>query len=529
MKKCMKNICHILACAALLMLASCNALTLEPDFSTPDYSYKTEDEVETALIGTYNALMGRYNRLYNGPIYTFLSVSDEFYYRSYQPAQDVRIYSFDASDVEIQKLWAGLYQCISRANYLLYYTDKSGLDTDVVKTYVGEAKFLRAYCYFLLVTHFGSVPMPLKPTFSPDSRYFLPQSSIADIYTQIEKDMKEAEATVSDITELSVNERISKTGVQAMLARVYMSMAGEPLEDVDRYQDAADYCEKVISSGKHSLNPVYEKIFINHIQNVSEPKECIWEIAAHGNNLDGSTQAGQLGIENGISCINEDVGYSNGSIRITQKLWDSFMPEGDLRRDWCVASYYYKQRSNDSDEVDKVDWADTKIMERNPGKWRREYEQGSKAKSFNATNFPAIRYADVLLMKAEAINAVRRGPNYEAYMLVNMVRRRAAGLPVDQPSTQVDLEETLNEATFLSVVKKERMAELCFEGVRKLDLVRWGELVENVREMGQTLKEYFPNNSYYLVGANISERNVLFPIPTAEYSMNKSIVQNKGW
>lgn len=521
-----KNIL-IAAASGLLCLSSCS-LDLKPDFTTPEWSYSTEKDVEAALYGTYNALMGRYNRLYNGPIYTYLSISDEFYYRSYQPARDVRIYSLDASEVEIQKLWAGLYQCISRANYLIHYTQQSAPDTDAVKAMVGEAKFLRAYCYFLLVTNFGSVPMPLEPTLSPDSRHFLPQTPTEGIYAQIVKDMKEAEETVHDIGELTTNERISKTGVQAMLARVFMSMAGKPLEDTARYEDAEEYCEKVISSGKHELNPDYSSIFINHITGVCEPKECLWEIAAFGNNLDGTAQAGMLGIENGISCINETVGYSGGSIRISMKLWKSFMGDNDLRRDWCVAPYWYKTVPNTL-EVEKTEWAADKIRERNCGKWRREYETGTKAKSFNATNFPALRYSDVLLMKAEAINARRKGPNYEAYQLVDKVRRRAAGLPVDTPDPTVDLAETLDEAGFLKAVKNERMAELCFEGIRKTDLVRWGELVEDVREMGADLKSYFPNNSYYLVGENISERNVLFPIPVSETSMNKQIIQNKDW
>lgn len=516
--------------AALLGAACLNScsLDLKPDFTTPEYSYKTEEDVESALYGCYNALMGRYNRLYNGPIYTYLSISDEFYYRSYQPAQDVRIYSFDASEIEIQKMWVGLYQCISRANYLIHYAGQSAPDTDEVKAMLGEAKFLRGYCYFLLVTNFGSIPMPLEPTLSPDSRFFLEQTSIEGVYAQIIKDMKEAEEAVYEIDELQTNERISKTGVQAMLARVYMSMAGKPLEETERYADAADYCEKVIKSGKHELNPDYQQIFINHITGVSEPKECLWEIAAFGNNLDGTTQAGMLGIENGISCINETVGYSGGAIRISKKLWDSFMGDSDLRRDWCVASYYYKTVPNTLN-VEKTEWGADKIRERNCGKWRREYETGTKAKSFNATNFPALRYSDVLLMRAEALNAQRKGPNYEAYQLVDQVRRRAAGLPVETPDASVDLPETMDEAAFLAVIKTERMAELCFEGMRKTDLVRWGELVENVKAMGKDLGTYFPNNSYKLVGENISDRNVLFPIPVSEYSMNKNIVQNVGW
>jgi uncharacterized protein (DUF1919 family) len=89
--------------------------------------------------------------------------------------------------------------------------------------------------------------------------------------------MQQAEKLVNDIDDFSYNERISKTGVQAILARVFLKMAGAPLKDVARYKDALDYANKVILSNKHSLNPNYKQIFINHTQDINEKKECIWE------------------------------------------------------------------------------------------------------------------------------------------------------------------------------------------------------------------------------------------------------------
>ena len=511
---------------SVLLCVSCS-LDTTPDFVTPAEAYSTESSVEKALYGVYNALMGQYNRLYTNGIYSYMSISDEFYYISYAASSEMRILAIDASQLEIQRMWEGLYQGISRANYLIGMVEESGLDGEYVAEMVGEAKFLRAYYYYLLVTNWGSVPMPLTPTNSPSTRYFLPQSSINEIYAQIIKDMKDAEATVYDIDEQSSNERISKTGVQAILARVYLSMAGYPLRDVEKNLDVIEYCDKVIDSGKHNLNPDYKQIFINQIQDICESLECIWEVASYGRNLEDKLQAGQLGVENGINCINQEIGYSPGYLRASIYTWQSYDSDSDLRRDWNIAPYRYTQIPGSTD-VEKKYWADGKYWERNCGKWRREYENGSKARSYTSTNFPVIRYSDVLLMKAEAINEVKHGPTDEAYELVNMVRRRGYGLPVNVPAS-CDLPSGLNYSTFTEAIRKERLAELCFEAVRKPDLQRWGIYVESVQKMGNALRVYFPGNTYYRVGENCSERNRLFPIPTSEFSLNKNIVQNNGW
>lgn len=516
----------ILFVSFLLALHSCS-LNTKPDFVTPEEAYTREASVEQALYGVYNALMGQYSRLYTNGIYSYMSISDEFYFISYAATSEMRILSIDASQLEIQRMWEGLYQGISRANYLITMVENSGLEGEKVSEMVGEAKFLRGYYYYLLVTNWGAVPMPLKPTTTPATSNFLPQSSIADIYAQIIKDMKDAEESVYSIDEQSTNERISRTGVQAVLARVYMSMAGYPLKDVEKNLDAIEYCDKVIESGQHSLNPNYQQIFINQIQDICEPRECIWEVASYGQNLGDKLQAGQLGVENGISCINEEIGYSPGYLRASIYTWQSYDSDADLRRDWNIAPYRYTQITGTTD-VEKKYWDDGKYWERNCGKWRREYEVGSKARSYTSTNFPVIRYADVLLMKAEALNEARHGPTTEAYELVNMVRRRGYGYDIHTPA-DCDLPEGLTYSGFTDAIRKERLAELCFEAVRKPDLLRWGIYVESVQKMGRALRAYFPSNTYYRVGENCTDRNVLFPIPTSELSLNKNIVQNKGW
>lgn len=524
-----------------LLASSCsNILDKEPDFVSPDYYYNTESEMLQALNGVYNRLIDTNGRMYSKGLFSLFVLSDESFYTSSFNNTNIRAGVVDAAHLDIGRFWEVLYEGVNRANLLLYGVDGKELNTDVMKAAKGEALFLRGYYYFLLTSFFGEVPLKLTPTLSANDRY-LAKSPLADIYKQIVKDMQEAEELVLDIETLGHNERISKTGVQAVLARVFLKMAGEPLKDETRFEDALEYANKVITSGRHELNPDYTQIFINHSQDINDSKECIWEVGMYGNKIGTVDLAGSLGVENGILCRDESIGYSGGPMNASKRLYDSY-GEGDLRRDWNVAPFVYREveenRVNEeTQEVEvvkvtkKVNYSATQIYNRNPGKWRREYETGQKARLFNSTNFPVIRYSDVLLMKAEAENEVNNGPTDEAYDAINQVRRRAYGKPVHTADAEADLPENLAKTDFREEVKKERFRELCFEGMRKLDLIRWGEYVATMKAFGTEIATTAPTAFRYAsrVGENTTDRNVLFPIPNTEITVNKLMTQNEGW
>lgn len=513
------------AIAATMLLGSCDFLEKEPDFLTPESYYKTPEQIEAALNGVYNRLIDPNGRMYSKGLYSFFSISDEFFYKNIS-INNIRVMQFDAGSLDIGRFWEALYEGVNRSNYLLEYMNEDALDTPEKKALKGEALFLRGYYYYLLTSYFGEVPLKLSPTESP---YEKPQGKAAlpQIYASIENDMKAAEELVLDISELGTNERVSKTAVQAVLARVYLKMAGYPLLDKSKYSDALTYADKVIASGYHTLNQDYSKIFINHSQDINDPNECIWEIGMYGNKIGTVDLAGSVGVENGILCRDIKVGYSGGAIQITKRLYDAF-EEGDLRRDWCIAPYSFV--IDDNGVTSKKYFTDKQIYNRNPGKWRREYEKGEKAQLYNSTNFPIIRYSDVLLMKAEAINAIKHGPDAEAYEALNQVRRRAWGLPVNLASDICDIRNIGGEEDFLTAVQNERFREFCFEGQRKLDLIRWGIYVSTMNEYGREAAAdggsfAYAGNS----GKNVTARNVVFPIPNTELTVNKLMTQNTGW
>jgi len=521
----MKRIFIFSICIACLTSSCSKLLDKEPDFVTTEKYFRNESELMTSLNGVYNRLIDTYGRMYSRGLFSYLVVSDEAYFKNIS-INNIRVMVMDAADLDITRLWETLYEGINRANLLLENVDRVEMDITKRNAIKGEALFMRGYYYYILTDFFGKVPLKLSSTQSPNDPYPA-QATLAALYTQIVKDMQEAENLVHE-SGVVPNERVCKTAVQAVLARVFLKMAGQPLNDHARYQNVIEYTDKVIASGKHQLNSNYKQIFINHSQDINEPKECLWEVGMFGNKIGNIDQAGMVGIENGIECPDERIGYSGGAMRITAKLYDLFGQKDTMRRDWSISPYRFVTTAG---VTQKQYYNAAQLYERNPGKWRREYETGTKVRSANSTNFPIIRYSDVLLMKAEAENEVNESPTTAAYEAINQVRRRAFGKALNEVNGDSDAPIGMDKIAFLDYIRDERLREFCFEGIRRHDLIRWGIYVPTMNALGRDISVNAPAPHRYggNAGLNTTERNVLFPIPNTELTINKQIVQNPGW
>ncbi|WP_343304023.1 RagB/SusD family nutrient uptake outer membrane protein [Chitinophaga niabensis] len=512
------------------MLSACNKFleTKPEDFVTPDNYYNTEADLDRALNGVYNRLVDNFGRMYSRGLFSFLSISDEFFYKNIT-ITNLKVMDFDAGQLDVGKLWEVAYQGIDRANILLENVDKPKMDETRRKAIKGEALFLRAYFYFVLVDNFGGVPLKLVSTKNPLEKY-LPRASVADVYASIVNDMKAADTLVSDISSYAYNERVTKTAVEGVLARVYLTMAGEPLKDVAKYNDALIYADKVINSGKHSLTSDYSRIFINHSENKYDLQECIWEIGMYGNQLGNTQLAGAVGIENGVECTDDKIGYSTGPLKITARMFGLYAAT-DLRRDWAIAPYKYVTNAT-TGVTTKTPYTAAQIYDRTVGKWRREYETITpKNRNYNSTNFPVLRYSDVLLMKAEAETQVSGAPTAAAYDAINKVRRRGYGKPINTPDATVDAPAGLGKADFLTFLQDERARELAFEGLRKHDLIRWGLYLSKMQSLAVDISTNAPSGFRYGANAakNITARNLVFPIPNTEITVNHLVTQNPNW
>lgn len=514
---------------AIVLLGSCNKFldTKPTDSITPENYYKTQSDLDRALAAVYDRLGDR--RVYGSALYGYLCFSDEFFLKGQTTGYMSN--TIDASMLELNRCWEAVYTGIERANMLLDNLDKAAVSDSAKNEVKGQALFLRGFYYFVLADNFGSVPLKLTSTKSPVEPP-LPRAPIADIYAQIIKDMKEAEGLTRTITSYGYNGRISKTAVQGMLARVYLTMAGYPLLDEAKYEDARAYADKVMKSDEHALNTSFQQIFINQAQDKYDTKECLWEVEYYGNNQEIIREGGYLGSWLGVYCPNIDTGFAYDYVHTTGKLYNAY-ENGDARRDWTIAPYrFVATGSGTSAPVTRTAWTATQIYERSAGKWRREYEVFKpKSQDFTSINFPMLRYSDVLLMFAEAENHIN-GPTEAAYKAVNMVRRRGFQKPIATPDPTADLPAGLSNVDFLEAIKKERFCELAFEGIRKHDLLRWGTYVNTMQALVTDYQATMPSTlsaPAISQASRITARSILFPIPNSEISVNPYITQNPGW
>jgi len=591
-------------------------------FITPVNYYETSDELQTALNGVYDELGS--NGLY-AVYYGFdLNIStDESCTRATGVPTEV-YYTYNASDAAVTGFWQSCYFGIARANLLLANINKPTMDATARGVIQGQALFLRAYYYFLLVSNFGDVPLVLQPTTSL-TNVNIARTPAKQVYAQILTDMTTAEGLLQtqQASTIGYGGKISQTAVDGILARVCLTMAGYPLNDATKYKDALTWATKVVSSGEHALNPDYTQIFKNYEEDKYDVKESIWEVEFYGNNIGSSEGGNILGNYIGISCADPTIGSSAGWTTVSLELFNNYgvdatsttTPQAslDLRRDWNCANYSW---GSTVPGVKSAPITNPWLMY--AGKYRREYEVVTpKAKNTTPCNYPLLRYADVLLMQAEAENQVN-GPDALAYSDINQVRKRgwgilngnivksivvtnggsgyttaptvtitggggsgatatatisggkvtgvvltsrgtlsgpyftsaptitfsggagtaAAATATITSSTDANLTPNLTQGQFQQAIRDERARELCYENLRRSDLIRWGNFVNNMKDfLAYALANGVPNTlggqptatGPSTAAADISGRNVLLPIPQYDISLNNLLTQNPGY
>jgi hypothetical protein len=246
--------------------------------------------------------------------------------------------------------------------------------------------------------------------------------------------------------------------------------------------------------------------------------ETIWEAEFYGTRTDGNRTFGRIG--NKIGNINLSTQYGYGFAAPTLILYDLYS-DADIRRDISICPYKI-----DVDGVTKVQISGK--AKRNCGKFRREWEDlrgFDPDKNYTAINWPILRYSDVLLMFAESENEVN-GPTDAAYSAINKVRVRA-GI---EPLSDIDQE------AFRLEIRNERAKELCFEALRKFDLVRWGIYVD---ALTKDLKDAMENKKWdtgnyqrqnpKALTVNTESKHQFWPIPEKELAVNGELSQNSYW
>lgn len=518
----------------VLILGACNKFleTQPTEFFAPSTYYQTEEHLDFALAGVYDMLGS--TKLYGAELHSRHNMeADEGFWNSSALVTGRSVHNFTANDPDIRLFWKYLYLGVGRANTLLANVDNNpDIDEKYRDRVRGEALFLRAYYYFLLVQSFENVPLYLSPITNHE-QVDVPGVSAKEVYEQIIADMETAEKLVMPIEELKYGGRVSKSAVRGVLARVCLNMAGYPVRDVTKYEQASYWAKKVIddASANHQLNEDYTDIFIKYARDEYDIKESIWEVEFWGTGAEGFQETGYVGSWIGIRNSYENgIGYSFGRILATGKHYRTY-EAGDLRRDWNIAPFAYT--STGSKTPYPANPQPSRLYERNAGKYRREYQVLTpKSGQQTPINFPLLRYADVLLMYAEAENEIHNGPTTEALEAINLVRRRGFG-DLKEGATNVganDILSGMSKFQFFQAVVDERSRELCYEALRRPDLIRWGIFVETMKETLAQVNADLGSTAWQgLTFKNASAKYVIYPIPSYELELNKALEQHPLW
>lgn len=555
------------ACCVPFSLASCSFLDVEPQVIAPETFYESEADALYGLTGVYGAMN---NEEFYGNYYSLMmSGVDDLCYCNRDATQAFPYYyNHGTTDINVYGAWTTIYAGVKNANEFMEMLERQGDKLDPDKVMYSEARFLRAYYHFILAQTWGNVPLRDSASKSP-SDVQLAASSQADVLAWCAKEMEECVPTLAATLE-NAPSRVTRSAAQGILARVYLFMAGKSVSGFDSaamYEKAAYWAKQVIGSGLHRLNPSYSDIFINMISDKydTEYRESIWEVEFKGDRTTEWTN-GRIGDLMGMqntSTVDQNFskwncnyayGFYNGSLKLWDLYWrtdrtddenESELEITDARQEWNMAPYNYSGYKGDYyatcvagydkspfvfDKKSSLDYPTAAAGQRNASKWRREviYEGHQNAKNlYTGINFPLLRYSDVLLMYAEAINEVSAANAGEAYDYVKQVRDRA-GI-----ATRVKSEYASQEAV-RQLVRNERGRELCFEALRKYDLIRWGIFVEEMRKYTQWQSDArWSGNAMAtraaVIGTNIQEKHIYQPIPATELGVNKLLKQNQMW
>ncbi len=522
-----------------LGLTSCHdELDQEPYSSiSPETFYKNEAEARLALAAVYSDIAS--DALYGSLLsMNFTNGTDEAVYNRSNTKWSVALYMNNSSTYNIERAWTTLYKGINSANYFLARIVDSEIEEGKRNKLLAEAHFLRAFYYFDLVRLWGDVPLRKLPITEGSAANNIVASPSLEVYNFIIEDLTFAYKYLPNPTGGTAQYgHASRTAAHALLARVYMTMAGKPLQQQNAYQLAINHCDSVINTGYHQLLPSYKQVFLNEIEDRNDDKEVIFEIQFGNLRPQGIREDGRIGNLNGVA-IQLPKADASGNLNpyayafhypsIT--MINKFDAAQDNRYEWNIANWKVNKKGK------VIILKDSNKSKWYPGKFRRVdrvdngdgtfgydiLETGAIDKNFTGINYPYLRYSDILLIKAEALNELTQ--TGEAIPYLNMVRGRA-GLGDINPALVASKDDFFNE------LMDERMREFCFEGIRKHDLIRWGKLQTNMEILRQDMENYGIATSswYYRQCNNIDEKHNLLPIPLKEVTINQLLDQSELW
>ena len=472
----MKKLIYIVVLATIGCATSCS------DFLNEQLkgSY-TSSNLYTTPANATEAVTGIYNSLYGNTLWIFGDVASDDAVKGGNPGDQPAMVSIDdfsatSDNGALATFWQSTYETIARANNAIYYIAPMNIDVTLRNRLVGEAKYLRALSYFNLVNIFGKVPLKLLPQLT-SATINVPLSDVTAIYAQIEKDLTEAVA-VLPATYTTEKGRVTQGAAYGMLAKVDLYEQKyadcltniQALENLHQYSLLSNYSNLFKAGSEDSTEVIFA---IRYIQSTVSPGDILTvdfaPLIEGGYAFDAPTQSF-------VDAFTDSTVTKTVDPRLDASIGRDGMP-------WFNNMTF------------SASWSEA------TGYLVKKYDENMIAGiplDQSAVPYIYMRYADILLMKAEALNELNSTGAASAAVEVNKVRTRV-NLP---PTTAV------NQTDMRTVIMNERHKELGFEFHRFFDLMRWGQSVAQAA-LGPNLKWTAPRFYY--------------PIPQTELDTNSAL------
>ena len=480
----------------LATLASCKKFLESKPVSTASVAqfYKTPADFEQAIVGCYATL----GNLYTGNGYYCLITdlrSDNT--TEFGPGGggneaklDIDRFTVTSDNEHLTEFWAVSYTLIARVNAILEKIDGITVDQAAKDSYIGQAKAIRALAYFNMVRLWGGVPLVTEPVSDLEASYKVGRSSSEEIYNQITADLTDAEGLLPDSYPEKMVGKITKGAAQSILGEVYLTLK--------KYPEAVTQFKKVVDGNKYKLLDNYSDLFKGTNQGNSESIFAI-QYMSGGNNLGSNFPGFFAPIGSQKILLN---GGGNGSFGFNQPTEDiaAAYSNNDVRKNNIGTGY---TDANGNFVV---------------APYIKGYVSAPAGSGYldSDADWYIVRYADVLLMYAEALNEANNGPAGDAFTALNLVRKRA-GL--------AEISGLDYNAFKVEVYEQERL-EAPFEGHRWFDLIRTGRALSVMNSKVAT-----PGSSTTIgITSPIKESQLLYPIPQIVIITSApAIEQNPGY
>lgn len=553
----MKKIKFIISGLVLLTsFSACNDFLEVSSESKYDdtYIFGTKEETNRALNTVYAYLLS--GDLYGEKYYTSFTLNNDVEFTPNDKSEkqlngsDHKRFEGGANGGDLGKIWSAAYKVIEYANNFVTAAENSTFyaerDTTILQQ-IGEAKCLRAMTYHDMVTLFGDIPFSFTRSYDMGDNLVMPVADRDEILTTLINDLSSIAPHMKFANELSEGiERASKEFCWSLIARIAMTRAGYSLRPEkenpasygimkraddyrDYYEIARLYCDSVIASGTHKLNKSYNQVFIdecNYI--VTNNDDPIFEIpfAKNGSGSIGYQWGPKVDTQDDATSGKNVWGETKDGMKLNSFYRFSF-DRKDLRLAYCIGYWKYSYNGTPTLHNDYFNYCN---------KWSKLWAQPGNAQGNQSTgstgiNFPYMRYADVLLMYAEAINELENGVSgangAKAIAAFKEVRERAFAHEDRGEKVDAYISANTSKEDFFKLIMDERKWEFGGENMRWKDLVRWNKYSEIVRDV---FFDYYGLGSYIggLMDYNKDDRFDTYPIHFYYRNPDKAEYQNNN-